>query len=445
MIRRTLTLRLLAGSIAWVAATLLATGVLMAVLFRDYIERRFDAALMDHLEELVAAAELDRQGALALTWVPVDPRFNRPQSGWYWQVRAAGAVMAQSESIWGHRLDLPDAPAAAGPQTQQFVGPRRQPLRAILQDITLPEADRHFTFAVVGPVADIDRDVADFAWQLALTLTALGVGLLGAVLFQIRFGLGPLRAMQRALADVRFGRSTRLPETFPAEIQPVVSELNALLDHSESLLDRARTQAGNLAHALKNPLTVIANEARAVEGERGALLREQALGMKSCIDRYLTRARAAGSDGVLGARAAVAGVVEDLRFSLDRLYQDRGLDIRVSGLDDLRFRGDAQDLEEMLGNLLDNACKWARRQVHVHGRATDGRLRIAVEDDGPGIPEARQAEVLRRGGRLDEATSGSGLGLDIVRDVAALYHGSLALGRSSLGGVRAELDLPAAE
>jgi signal transduction histidine kinase len=443
MIRRTLTFRLIAGSFAWLAATLFATGALMAVLFRDYIERRFDAALMDHLEELVAAAEIDREGALTLTWVPVDPRFNRPQSGWYWQIREAGAVMAQSDSIWGHGLELPDPRAGAGPQTQEFVGPRRQPLRAILEDITLPEADRHFTFVVVGPIADIDRDVAEFASQLALTLTALGIGLLGAVLFQIRFGLGPLRAMQRALADVRSGRSRRLPETFPAEIQPVVSELNALLDHSETLLDRARTQVGNLAHALKNPLTVIANEAREVDGERGALLREEALDMKSCIDRYLTRARAAGSEGVLGARVVVKGVVEDLRFSLDRLYRDRALDIRVGDLEGLLFHGDAQDLEEMLGNLLDNACKWARRQVLVHGCGTDGRLRISVEDDGPGIPQSRETEVLRRGARLDEATPGSGLGLDIVREVAALYHGSLTLGRSSLGGARAELDLPA--
>jgi signal transduction histidine kinase len=263
------------------------------------------------------------------------------------------------------------------------------------------------------------------------------------VLLQIRFGLRPLRAMRSALAEIRAGRSGRLPETFPAEVQPVVSELNDLLDHDAAKLERARTQAGNLAHALKNPLTVIRNEAREVEGERGAILRDQVAVVSNHVERYLVRARAAG--GVLGVRTEVEGTIEDLRFSMNLLHRDRDLDIRVSGAGGLFFRGDAHDLEEMLGNLIDNACKWARTRVTVSARRVDSHLVIAVEDDGPGVPEERHAEVLHRGRRLDETVAGSGLGLDIVQDIAELYHGSLTLGDSRIGGLRAQLDLPAAE
>jgi signal transduction histidine kinase len=257
--------------------------------------------------------------------------------------------------------------------------------------------------------------------------------------------LQPLRALRQALARIRKGRGERLPEGFPEEVQPVVQELNALLDRDAAMIDRARTQAGNLAHALKNPLTVIRNEAREVEGERGALLGNQIAAISEHVDRYLVRARAAGSGDVLGARAAVADVVEDLRFSMDLLHRERGLDIVVSSLDGLVFRGDARDLEEMVGNLMDNACKWAKTQISLDASRVDGRLVISVEDDGPGIPGDRRAEVLHRGRRLDESVAGSGLGLDIVQEIALLYRGSLTLDGSELGGLRARLDLPAAD
>jgi len=244
-------------------------------------------------------------------------------------------------------------------------------------------------------------------------LTVLGVGLLLVVWFQVRFGLRPLQVLQQALGDIRKGNAQRLPESFPVEVEPVVSELNGLLDHNGALLERARTQVGNLAHALKNPLTVIRNEAGPMENERGRVIREQTAAMANSVDRYLSQARIAGTAGVLGARADLKVIVEDL--------------------------------EEMLGNLIDNACKWARSQVLVHAESADGRLRIVVEDDGPGIPEKRQVEVLERGRRLDEKIPGSGLGLDIAQDIAGLYRGSITLGRASSGGLSVQLDLPATD
>jgi signal transduction histidine kinase len=272
----------------------------------------------------------------------------------------------------------------------------------------------------------------------------LGLGLLLAVWFQVSVGLRPLHAMREALGDIRRGEAERLVGSYPREIEPLADELNALLEHNAELLERARTQAANLAHALKNPLTVIRNETRQLDGEAGGVIREQALVMARSIDRYLPQARAAGSGRTLGARADVQAILEDLRFSLERLYRERNLHIQLRGLSGCRYRGEAEDLEEMLGNLLDNACKWAHRRIEVHGECDGQGLSILIDDDGPGIPEQRSAEVLKRGQRLDETKPGSGLGLDIVQDIAGLYRGSLSLERSPSGGVRARLDLPAA-
>ncbi len=443
MIRNTLTLRLVVASTVWVVGSLLAAGILLSLLFRDHIERRFDATLVSFLEELVAASEITNTGDVTLAWTPADPRFNRPYSGWYWQILQGDVVAAQSESVWQSRLDIAVPDAGSGPRIQQFTDPGNQLSRALVQDITLPEVETHFTFVVAAPVADIESDVKEFTSNLAVTLAALGIGLLCAVLFQVGFGLRPLRAMRRGLTDIRSGKLDRLPESFPDEVQPVVTELNALLDHNAALLERARTQASNVAHGLKTSLTVITNEARAIEGKRGEILRNRAESMANGIDRYLSHARAVGPGTMVGARTPVKDVVDDLRFSMDLLFKDRALRVHASGLDGLSFNGDKHDLEEMLGNLMDNACKWARGEVLVRGERSADRVLISIEDDGPGISPEQQAKVLERGRRLDESVPGTGLGLDIVRDIAELYRGKIELGRSSLGGLSAQLDLPA--
>jgi signal transduction histidine kinase len=317
-------------------------------------------------------------------------------------------------------------------------------LRGIVQDIMLPGIDGHFTYMVAGPVSHIENRVGVFTKTIALALALLGAGLMGAVLFQVHFGLRPLRTLQLALGRMRKGLSTRLPETFPEEVQPLVSELNAVLDHNAALVERARIQASNLTHALKNPLTVIQNEAIDVPGEQGHILRDQAHRMKEAINRFRSQAHTAATAQVLGARSSVNDVVEDLCFSMDLLHKDRHLTIRRSGLDSLYFRGDAQDLEEILGNLIDNACKWARQEVAIVGESLAGWLRITVEEDGPGIPEDQLAHALERGRRLDESVTGSGLGFDIVLDITEVYRGSLSLEKSALGGLKAVLELPAA-
>ncbi|MDX1431380.1 MAG: sensor histidine kinase [Gammaproteobacteria bacterium] len=440
----TLSSRLALASAIWTAAALVVAGVLLTSVFRDHIERRFDAMLVDHLEETVAASEIDASGRLTLTWRPADPRFARPLSGWYWLIARGEDVLAESRSLHRQPLSYPPPPVGEGPQVAELAGPDGARLRAVVQDITLPGSRDHFAFVAAGPVSDVEQDVAAFRSGVILTLTVLGLGLLGVILVQIRYGLRPLRELREALAAVRSGSTTRLPERFPAEIQPVVSELNALLDHNVALLERARTQTGNLAHALKNPLTVIVNEANALPGEHGRVLRDQAGAMREQIERHLSRARAAGAPALLGARAEVAAVARELAFSLGRLHADKPIEFRLDELEGLYFAGDTADLEEMLGNLMDNACKWARSAIEVHGVEQDGRLSLTIDDDGAGIEQDRRRDVLERGLRLDEAAPGAGLGLDIVRDIAELYRGSLELGASPLGGLRARLALPAA-
>ena len=441
---RSLALRLVLASAAWVSAAVIVSGVLLVVLFRDHIERRFTAVLFDHLQELVAASEAAPNGALVLNWTPSDPRFNLPLSGWYWAILKDGRAVHRSRSLLDAELPVAGHAARPGPHARDLTGPDGTRLRVIVEDITFPEYPYPFTFVLAGPESDVERDVREFAWKLAATLGLLAAGLVAAVYVQVRFGLRPLRALRDQVAQIRAGTLRRLPGNLPAEIEPLANEVNDLLGHTDEMVKRARRETGDLAHALKTPLTVIRNEARRVEGEPGAIISEQTAAISGWLDRFLSRARTAATRRVLGARSEVAPVVADLRFSMARLYGERGLEVHADGLEGLCFRGDAQDLTEMVGNLLDNACKWARREIWIEGRREDETLRIRIEDDGPGVPEERLEEIVQRGVRLDERSSGAGLGLDIVRDIADLYGGSLTLGRSPRGGLRAALELPAA-
>ena len=441
---RSLTFRLSATSILWVGGALLAVGLLLVMLFRDHIERRFDKQLRDHMEELVAASEILPDGQITLAWVPSDPRFNRPLSGWYWQILDKGLPVKQSKSLWTGTLEPHATKPKQGARTVRITGPADEILRGLTEFITLPEASRSFVFTVAGPVKDIEHDVALFTRQIALTLGVLALALLAAILLQVRFGLFPLRGLRREIAEIRSGARRRMHENVPSEVTPVVDEINALLDHNAEMLEKARAQAANLAHALKNPLTVMRNEAGEITGERGQILKEQTDIIGRNIERHLVRARAAGRQQARDIKTPVLQVCDDLKFSMALLYKDRQLTIEIVDMTDLVFQGDPHDLEEMLGNLLDNACKWARSRITIRGRKTGERLRIVVEDDGPGISSEHIQGITRRGQRLDETVAGSGLGLDIVLDIAELYEGALVLGEAHTGGLRAELELPAA-
>jgi signal transduction histidine kinase len=278
-------------------------------------------------------------------------------------------------------------------------------------------------------------------------LLALGLAL--AVFVQERLGLRPLRAMRANLLAIRQGEATELKGEYPAEITPVAEELNLLIQSNAEIVERARTQVGNLAHALKTPLSVLTNEAAGQETPLAAKVTEQAGLMRDQVNLYLDRARRAARAQGLGALTEVKPVLDALARTLERINRDKGMSIAVDCPDGLKFRGERQDLEEMVGNLLDNACKWANARVAVAARpeaAVAGRslLALTVDDDGPGLEPAQREAALKRGERLDETKPGSGLGLSIVRETATMYNGSVRLERSSLGGLRAVLVLPSA-
>jgi signal transduction histidine kinase len=443
MRRNSLAFRLVAGAAVWCALWLSAGGYALSALFGKTVERNFDARLGVLIEGLVAGSELNPDGQLQLRLQIGEPRFEQPLSGWYWQIADGTQVLRRSLSLWDATLPAALAPGELA-AARYVTGPDGQPLRLLVRAITLPGADARLLYAVAGDRREIQLDRLNFNRLLALALGVLFIGVLGAVLVQVRFGLEPLRRMGRALGAIRGGASARLEGDFPAEIQPLAAELNALLDHNEALVERARTHVGNLAHGLKTPLSVLINEARGSDGPLAELVRRQVALMRRQVDHHLARARAIAIGSILGARTEVLPVLRDLERTLGRIYAEKALAIEVDAPPELAFRGARQDLEEMLGNLMDNACKWAAERVTARAEAAGEHVQVTIEDDGPGLPAARRAEVLR-GRRLDEQMPGTGLGLAIVADLAQLYGGRIVLDAAATGGLRAVLVLPMAE
>ncbi|MGE0666420.1 MAG: ATP-binding protein [Sphingomonadales bacterium] len=439
-----LTLRLILGAGLWTLFALVIVGVVLSFLFRQTVERSFDARLNVLLESLIVSAEYDRRQGVYLSGSLPDPRFEQPYSGWYWQITPREGAVMISRSLWDRELAQDLSQPAPQPRQYYAVGPDEQEIRVVERDIIFPEAEAGIRFAVAGVTTENKQQVARFVGAIVVALGLMGVGLLGAVVIQVRYGLRPLRSLRRELERVRSGSVDQLQGEYPAEISPVVGELNQLIAHNAEVLARARTHVGNLAHALKTPLSVMVNESEADSTSLGASIRRQLEVMRRLVDHYLVRARTAAAGQVIGTRTPVAPAVNSLKSTLEKIYSSRDLSIVVDGGEKHSFRGERQDFDEMLGNLMDNACKWARTVVHVTVERSDNQLVFLVEDDGPGISDELREAVFSRGQRLDEATPGSGLGLSIVRDISGLYGGGITLGRSELGGLKAVLTLPAA-
>ena len=421
-----------------------ATALLMGRFYREHIEDHYDTHVATHVEELIVAVETGPDGQLLLSREPTDPRFHRPDSGWYWEILGGDTLLIKSSSLGEQQLDLSDLSLDEDHDVQIVYGPGGHRLRAHVAHVSYPHEPGSLTFVATAPVMEIKDDVHDFYTHILASFLVLGFGLSIAVVVQVMVALKPLKAIQSAISDIKGGKMGRLPRDFPKDVQPLVDELNFLLDHNEVLLKRARTQLGDLAHAVKNPLTVIRNEARSMSSTQGQLILDQSHVMANSIDHYLSRARIYGKQDAIGYRTSVRSVIDDLSFAVQHIHKDRGIKIDLLCLEDKWFRGEAQDLEEMAGNLIDNAFKWAKSKVVVRCQSDHNRLALFIEDDGPGIAEEELKTITRRGRKLDETTPGHGHGLGIVKDIAELYGGALKLGRSELGGGKAELDLPAA-
>jgi signal transduction histidine kinase len=453
-----LALRLFFSATTWTVVILVVTGIVLSSLYRAAVERAFDRRLDVYLRALVADVATPEENAGRFPQSIGERLFDLPLSGWYWQVTRLDAPtpdVRSSRSLWDgtlpHLADLNPSSAAGGARQGYGEGPEGQQLRIVERTIDLGEEGRYLV-AVAGDAAEIDEETRSFDGALLITFGVLAIVLLLITTFQVRFGLAPLKRISEGLAAIRSGAAERLEGAFPVEIAPLARETNALIDANRDILTRARTQVGNLAHALKTPISVMLNEATTAGADPLALkVREQTEIMRDQVTRHLERARLAARVAVIGTVTDARLVVRALARTMEKIHHDRGIAIAIDAPEGARFRGEQQDLEEMVGNLVDNACKWAQSRVAVEVLSErpdpidDRRIvRILVDDDGPGLSPQQREQVARRGRRLDETKPGSGLGLSIVVELASLYGGGLTLGTAPIGGLRAELVLPGA-
>ncbi|MCC8968457.1 sensor histidine kinase [Bradyrhizobium sp. Pear76] len=449
--------RLFVSATAWVVVILAITGVILSSVYRDATERAFDRRLNLYLRTLIAEVATPDEPADRQFQSLGEPLFDLPLSGWYWQITRTDTEKGEtraSRSLWDKKLPKLEEHGAeltaAGVRLGYVDGPEGQSLRVVERPVDLG-ADGRFLVSVAGDATEIFDETRSFDYYLGGTFAALGIVLLLTTIFQVRYGLAPLKRISDSIADIRSGRAERLEGRFPVEIAPLARETNALIDANREIVERSRTHVGNLAHAIKTPLSVIVNEAGAHAADPFASkVLEQADLMRDQVAHHLERARIAARATIVSTITDVAPAIEALRRTMEKIHRDRDLAIEAKADPAARFRGERQDLEEMVGNLVDNACKWAASQVFIEvsvvppeASGAGPRLRIVVDDDGRGLSEAERAQVSRRGQRLDESKPGSGLGLSIVTDLAGLYGGNLTLNDAPIGGLRAELVLPA--
>jgi signal transduction histidine kinase len=457
MTLNSLAFRLFATAALWTLLVLAIAGVVIDYVHKREAEAAFDTRLSQILTQIIAFSTLHEGDEPRVPKIVGEPLFELTHSGWYWQItpldNAPGRRMV-SASLAGESLLIPSSLKKKPDPTNiiwyNTTGPVGESLRIAenVYNAGEDESPRFYSFLVAGDAETTESVNATFRLPLTIALGLAGLVLVAATLFQVRFVLWPLQAIEKRLAGIRSGNAEKLDGTLPSEIEPLRTELNALIKSNQEIVERARTQVGNLAHALKTPLAVILNEARDDKGTSAQKIAEQATVMHDQVNYYLDRARMAARAGLVGRQTEVYPVAEGIVRALERIHSERNLNISVDCPADARFLGEKQDLEEMLGNLLDNACKWGHSRialkVAIADTATRKLLHISVDDDGPGLTPEQRAQGSARGRRLDETKPGSGLGLSIIAELAQSYRGTFALEQASLGGLSARLELPAA-
>jgi signal transduction histidine kinase len=439
-----LTRRIIGIAAIWITVLLLGGGYALDRVLTISLVENFDKQLEYVLNAMIAASEIGPDGEVRFNRPPADQRFLEPYSGVYFQVSGEGADTFPSRSLWDRRLAVNNGHNDVDLHTYDSREFEEEPLRVVERDVILPGSEVRWRFQVAQSREIIDRQIRELRTTLVRAFAALGLGLLVLAALQAFYGLWPLRRVRSEVVAIRSGRQSRISEEFPREIFPLVRELNELLAHSEEQAEEARRHAGNLAHALKTPLTVITNAATADSPDLDDTVIREATVMRRQVDHHLARARAIGRRASLHARATVWDSLEAVERAMERLYADVTVDI--AGNREAAVRVERQDLDEMLGNLVENAAKYGRGRVFVTvEQVADIGVEIMVEDDGPGIPVEQRETIFARGARLDTEKPGTGLGLAIVRDVAEIYGGSIRLEASEdLGGLLARLTLPIA-
>ena len=450
--------RLVMLAVGWSLASLLIVGVVLALQFQRAALRSFDSNLSDLIDNLLAGSTVENGEVVAPALT--DLKALRAYSGRYWEIAEVGPdgrlralEGLTSRSLYDTELRTPADLAARL---------RAKPAETIAYDTAGPQAGERVRvmsrwtrfYGREAPVvylaaenrAPVDREVRNFITATAVAFLLLGALLIGAVVIQVRVGLRPLFRLGQAVADVRRGKAERLGTDYPSELRPLTDELNALVTHNQETVERQRTHVGNLAHALKTPISVMMAEAGQRPGALAEVVTRQADVMRQQVDHHLRRARAAARSQSQGERTCVPEVLDELARTLERIFREKDVTIDWDAADDLWFQGERQDFMEIAGNAMENAGKWCKAKVRVRAVAVGlERLRLTVEDDGPGLTPAQREEVVRRGARLDENAPGSGLGLSIIDELARAYRGDLTLGATPMGGLSVTVELPRAE
>ncbi len=405
-----------------------------------------------HLFNLIGSVGVSDSGTLTGGPDLGDLRFSEPESGWYWSVEpvSKGLVGQLRSSSMTEPIASPsinEAPFNSEFQRHyRIAGINGEELEVFESEFVLDSQNRIARFRVMGNRSELEDEISGFEWRLFSYLSLFGFGMIAINAIAILLGLQPLARVRNALAMVREGTAQRLTGRFPAEIQPLANETNALIENNRRIVERSRTQVGNLAHSLKTPLAVMLNEGRALGGPKGQLIADHAAAMQQQIDHYLQRARVAAQRESVVYRTPVTPLLERMVRVMDKLSRGTGISLATPPAD-VVFAGEREDLEEVVGNLLENAMKWAHSAVKVSVETAvpvgeePPRFSILIEDDGPGIPEDKAREALQRGKRLDETKPGTGLGLAIVADLVKEYGGTLRLERSAMGGLKAVVEL----
>ena len=439
-----LTGRMIGISALWIVLLLGLGGFTLDRFLKSAITSNFDSQLDYVLTAMISSSEIGPDGEVLFSRAPADQRFLETYSGLYFQISGAGHEPFPSRSLWDRRLEVrpvQDPSDAYYYDSEEFP---EATLRVIEREVRLPGSDTPWRFQVAQNRDELDEQIGVLRRTMVRSFGILALGLIILAALQAVYGLWPLRRVRRAVAAIRSGEKARIDETLPREIEPLVDELNALMEHNEVQAEEARRHAGNLAHALKTPLTVVTNAATARSPDLGETVMREARTMRRQVDHHLARARAVGRRSSAHARAPVWESLQAVERAVSKIHENVTVDL--AGDKGAMARVERQDLDEMLGNLIENAAKYGSGRVFVTVSTTPDCVEIEVEDDGPGIPEAERVSIFDRGARLDTGKPGTGLGLAIVRDVATIYAGSIALEESEdLGGLLARLKLPLAE
>ena len=446
-----LALRLFTSAIVWIFLTLLGTGIVLSDLNKQSNLKAFDDKLNLLLETLIGASKIDSSNSITVISSIGDPRFFQPYSGWYWQINSGAKTLSRSRSMWDQVFTL----------DKRLIGGRAQFLNSSLQNIDNQKKDKDIvekkelqilqreisfpgfsgplTFIVSGDTIEFRQNVEEFNRALSISLMILGLGLLFAVYLQVHYGLLPLNKIKNSLFKIRNGDATKLEETYPLEVQPLASEINDLIQHNEKIIDRAKTHVGNLAHVLKTPLAVISNES----STDNIIMRNQLELMRKHIDRYLKKAHLDASGKVAKEKLNLSSLLKKMIKIFNKLYPNVTIKLTEKS-SNLFVYSSLEDMEEVIGNLLENSCKWTSKLIKINiNKFSENEIKFVIEDDGPGLAEAQLTNVFARGFRLDEQKPGTGLGLNIVKDIVETYKGKVWLSRSkNLGGLKVNVLLP---